>query len=262
MPPAKRGRDADAAAPDETEQKLQRTVSAVDDAVAEFVCPISQSLPVDPVMAEDDKVYERASIEEWLARDKKSPMTGLPMGNKLRPATQVKNMIRKMVESGTIVGEKADAWKEKLAEEEEVADMRRWAENGEGSAMYTLGIWYEYGKKGLAQDDAKAFEWYTKSHEAGNASGTSQLGQCYLEEGWGVERSVPTAFMYLTIGAMNGSKRACSELGETHADGLHGARKNIKLAREWYSKVATAPLDDLADNYIEKAAAWVREHPA
>ena len=50
MPPAKRGR-----AEAETAEELRRTKSKVDEAIAEFVCPICQSLPVDPVMAEDGK---------------------------------------------------------------------------------------------------------------------------------------------------------------------------------------------------------------
>eukprot|EP00900_Chrysochromulina_parva_P010919 jgi/Chrpa1/19829/Chrysochromulina_OHIO_Genome00018334-RA len=52
MPP-KRGREA-AEAEDETAQ-LRRHKSATEEAFAELVCPITFSLPVDPVMAEDGK---------------------------------------------------------------------------------------------------------------------------------------------------------------------------------------------------------------
>ena len=169
MPP-KRGRAA-AEAEDETVQ-LRRHKSAVNEAFAELVCPITFSLPVDPVTAEDGKVYERSAIEEWLKQQRKSPVTNLAMGTKLLPALQVKNMIRTMVTSGALTGDKVDAWKLKLEEEEVVAEMLRWAEAGVGAAMFSLGVWYEYGEKGLAKDKAKAFEWYKKSHEAGNASGT------------------------------------------------------------------------------------------
>ena len=34
--------------------------------------------------------------------------------------------------------------------------------------------------KSLAQDHAKAFEWYEKSHEAGHTTGTCCLAMCYL----------------------------------------------------------------------------------
>ena len=60
MPP-KRGRRATA---DETAQEFRRHKSATEEAFAELVCPITFSLPVDPVIAEDGKVYERSAIEE------------------------------------------------------------------------------------------------------------------------------------------------------------------------------------------------------
>ena len=169
MPP-KRGRAA-AGAEDETVQ-LRRHKSAFEEAFAELVCPITFSLPVDPVTAEDGNVYERSAIEKWLKKQLKSPVTNLEMGTRLLPALRVKNMIRMMVASGALTGDKVDAWKLKLEEEEVVAEMLRWAEAGVGAAMFSLGVWYEYGEKGLAKDKAKAFEWYKKSHEAGNASGT------------------------------------------------------------------------------------------
>ncbi|KOO32544.1 wd sam and u-box domain-containing protein 1 [Chrysochromulina tobinii] len=174
MPP-KRGR---AAAEDETSQELRRTKSAVNEAMNEFLCPITWSLPVDPVMAEDGKVYERSAIEEWLKQQQKSPVTNLAMGTKLLPALQVKNMIRAMVTSGALTGDKVDAWKLKLEEEEEVAEMLRKAEAGDGAAMYDLGVLYVLGEKGLAKDEVKAFEWYKKSHEAGFARNIKRREYC------------------------------------------------------------------------------------
>ena len=35
----------------------------------EFVCPITQELPIKPVTAEDGKIYEEAAIREWFARN-------------------------------------------------------------------------------------------------------------------------------------------------------------------------------------------------
>ena len=112
MPP-KRGR----AAADETAQEFRRHKSATEEAFAELVCPITFSLPVDPVTAEDGNVYERSAIEEWLKQQHKSPVTNLAMGTRLLPALQVKNMIRTMVASGALTGDKVDAWKLKLEEE-------------------------------------------------------------------------------------------------------------------------------------------------
>ena len=46
----------------------------------EYLCPITQELPIDPVMAEDGRIYERLAIMEWLGRNRQSPITREPMG--------------------------------------------------------------------------------------------------------------------------------------------------------------------------------------
>ena len=258
MPP-KRGREA-AEAEDETVQ-LRRHKSATEAAFAELVCPITFSLPVDPVTAEDGNVYERSAIEEWLKQQHKSPVTNLEMGTRLLPALRVKNMIRAMVTSGTLTGDKVDAWKLKLKEEEEVAETRRKAEAGDGVAMYDLGLWYENGEKGLAKDLAKAFELYKKSHEAGDASGTGGLGGCYLV-GDGVPRCPVRGATLLSQAAERGSKSACCVLGRVYADGICGFPKDETMARRYYSMVASAAIEDCNDAAKEKAATWLRAHQA
>ena len=255
----KRGRAA-AEAEDETAQ-LRRHKSAFEEAMNEFLCPITFSLPVDPVIAEDGKVYERSAIEEWLKQQHKSPVTNLAMGTRLLPALQVKNMIRTMVTSGALTGDKVDAWKLKLEEEEEVAETLRKAEAGDGAVMHQLGVWCEYGEMGLAKDLAKAFEWYKKSHEAGDASGTGGLGGCYLV-GDGVPRCPVRGATLLSQAAERGSKSACCVLGRVYADGICGFPKDETMARRYYSMVASASIVDLIGNANEKAATWLREHPA
>jgi len=50
-----------------------------------LVCPLTNSLPAHPVLAEDGKVYERSAIEEWLEGQHTSPFTKAKMGTKLVP---------------------------------------------------------------------------------------------------------------------------------------------------------------------------------
>ena len=256
MPP-KRGR----AAADETAQEFRRHKSATEEAFAELVCPITFSLPVDPVTAEDGNVYERSAIEEWLKQQRKSPVTNLKMGKRLQPALRVKNMIRMMVTSGALMGDKVDASKLKLKEAEEVAEMLREAEAGDGRAMYDLGVSYEYGEMGLVKDLAKAFEWYKKSHEAGDASGTCCLGRCYLV-GDGVPKCPMRGAMLIGDAAGRGSKYACYALGRAYAEGIWGFPKDETMARRYYSMVASAAIDDCTAAATEKAATWLRAHPA
>ncbi|PNH07323.1 E3 ubiquitin-protein ligase [Tetrabaena socialis] len=52
-----------------------------------FLCPITQDVMTDPVIATDGYTYERAAIVDWLARKATSPLTNqrLPAGNALIP---------------------------------------------------------------------------------------------------------------------------------------------------------------------------------
>ena len=226
-----------------------------------LLCPITFSLPVDPVIAEDGKVYDRSAIEEWLKQQRKSPVTNLEMGTKLLPALQVTDMIRTMVSKGTLMGGKVDAWRQRMKEKEEVEEMLRLAEAGNGGAMCNLGVWYMHGDKGLAEDEAKAFEWFKKSHEAGYAGGTGSLGVFYLY-GAGMPKCPVRGATLLSDAAGRGSKCACSNLGLAYAEGHHGFPKDETMARRYFSMVASASIDDCADAGVEEAATWLRAHPA
>ena len=65
--PSKRFCSAAGDAHQETEQS-KRFRSAIDRTADEFLCPITQDLPMDPVTAEDGSVYERSAITQWLAK--------------------------------------------------------------------------------------------------------------------------------------------------------------------------------------------------
>ena len=85
MPPRKRAATAATA----TKEEHKRFRSAIDEMAEELVCPITQELPVDPVTAEDGRVYERSAIEAHIrgrsAEALKSPITNEPMGPRLLP---------------------------------------------------------------------------------------------------------------------------------------------------------------------------------
>ena len=147
------------AASEETQAETQackRYRQAIDEVAEEYVCPITAELPIDPVTAEDGRCYERCAIEEWFARlpqaRVKSPLTNELMGKRLLPAVQVRNSLKRLVESGAISGSKADAWKKAMAEEVEVAAIRVKAEGGDAVAMSELGYSYRDGTHGLKKD--------------------------------------------------------------------------------------------------------------
>ena len=244
------------------QEELKKTRSAVDEVANEFLCPITQSLPLDPVLAKDGRVYERSAIAEWLKTHQRSPLTNEAMGTELVPAVQVKNMIRGMIKSGALTGEKTDEWRKKLKDEEEGEATRRKAEAGDGTAMHNLAVWYHGGHLGLDQDAAKAFEWSKKSHDTGHAGGTRMLGYCYLF-GDGVEKHVAFGIQLVTSAAEGGSAAACCNLGFWFAAGRFVLPKNLDEARRWYSKVPGCDLKDVpSPEARDWAATWLREHPA
>ena len=144
----------------------------------EYKCPITQELPVDPVMAEDGRVYERSAITDWLRTKKKSPHTNESMGSKLIPAMQVKNLISSMVRSGAISGDKAGAWTKKLEGEKEVEEMRQKAEAGDAEAMMSLADWYQDGTNGLQKNLSERYKWAKRAADLDHAEGISDVGWC------------------------------------------------------------------------------------
>ena len=57
-------------------------------------CPITKSRFLDPVIAEDGHTYERQAIEQWLQREKSSPITREAMSiDRLRPNYIIKQLL-------------------------------------------------------------------------------------------------------------------------------------------------------------------------
>ena len=171
---------------DEAELKRIKT-NTLDSMVDELLCPITQQLPVDPVMAEDGRVYDRKAIQEWIDKTKKlekartstsvlwqrtsneekvfvarSPSTNEKMGLKLTEAVQVRNAIEHLVKSGTVEDEKAEAVKKRLATEKA-------ANEGDVNAIWEMGD--ELYNKAVDMDedcdreDAPHNQWFRRGAE-------------------------------------------------------------------------------------------------
>ena len=260
MPPKRAAKDALA----ETEAVSKRYRQAIEDVADEYVCPITAELPIDPVTAEDGRCYERWAIEEWFLKQPqpqvKSPVTNELMGKRLFPAVQVRNSLKRLVESGAISGSKADAWKKAMAEEAAGAALRVRAEGGDASAMCVLGRSYRDGKRGLKKDMTQAFPWFKRAADLKNVGGLVDCGVAYLN-GWGVERSNIRGAIMLTAAAGKGSEHACGILGYANAEGRFGLDKDPQEATRWYREMQQCDLRNSSEAYREKAAAWLRDHP-
>ena len=260
MPPKRAAEETQA----ETQAVTKRYRQAIDDVAEEYVCPITAELPIDPVTAEDGRFYERHAIEEWFSRQPeaqvKSPVTNEPMGKRLLPAVQVRNSLKRLVESGAISGSKADAWKKAMAEEAEVAALRAKAEGGDASAMSELGCSYYRGKGGLKKDAAQAFTWCKRAADLKDAGGLANCGTLYLR-GLGVERNPIRGFIMLGAAAALGSEFACALLASANEKGRHGLDKNPQEATRWYREMQECDRRCSSEGLRERAAAWLRDHP-
>ena len=70
--------------------------------LASVTCPISHSLVVQPVVAEDGQVYERERIETWLQKKETSPFTRKPMGTQLVDSVASRSIVSSAIENGLV----------------------------------------------------------------------------------------------------------------------------------------------------------------
>jgi TPR repeat protein len=209
------------------------------DIADDLVCAITQELPVDPVIAEDGRIYERAAISQWIHRQGarvRSPMTNEAMGPQLHPAIQVRNTIEKLIQSGVICADMVARFTERLKEAEEVKAMLTRAEGGDDTAMLHLAIWYQYGHMGLPQQSSDCFRWFQRAAKAGNPRGIACAGECYIS-GEGVPQQEAYGLHLMTMAAERGSEAGAFCLGLWYVEGLHGLPVNAEQSKYWLSKI-------------------------
>lgn len=235
----------------------KRLKKEVDESVGEFLCPITHSLPVDPVTAEDGHIYERKAIEDWLSKGRRtSPITNEAMGVRLTTAVQARNMIERMVRSGAVTGEKAEPWKKHI---KDIEDEKFWltqAENGSGDAMGSLALLYFQGSDSIKKDIPKALHWATKGANMDHAVSMNQMAKILLSKG----ESHETESMYwLSRAAENGVEHACYRLGFYFQKGKHGLPQNTQQAIKWYSRMRTCRNKTVTAGSRNAAADFVRQ---
>ncbi len=78
--------------------------------LASVTCPISLSLVVQPVVAEDGQVYERERIKMWLQEKETSPFTRNPMGTQLVDSVASRSIVASAIENGLVDANAAASW--------------------------------------------------------------------------------------------------------------------------------------------------------
>ena len=233
----------------ELENENKRRKTAMDAIVKEYSCPLCLELPVEPVTAEDGRVYNRAEITKHIENAKngddddedddddeyknlRSPITNEKIGPKLVPAVQVQNMIRALVESGTVDDASIDQWKL-------VDETRSKAMNGDAIAMFNLSDWYCDGSNGLIEDLEMSYSWAKKAADHGDDDAKALVG-FMLYKGYGVKRDPTEAALILGMEAAMGSPYAALNLARMYHevdDDVGCFAKDNGKARYWLNKV-------------------------
>jgi hypothetical protein len=248
-----------------TAEEAKRYRKAIDEMAEEFLCPITQELPVDPDTAEDGRVYERSAIEAWLHRpgQVKSPVTNVPMGRNLLPAVQVRNTIKNMLQTGAISGSKAEAWNKRIKEEAELVEWRRKAGEGHAISMRLLGFAYSDWTHGLEKDAAQAFSWFKRAADLDDPIALAVVGRAYCDGiERGVERDVARGLLYLGQAVGEGNEWACYYLGFLYETGPNGLKQDDAEASKWYSKMASRSIRNCREAARKDAQEHLAAHPA
>ena len=236
------------------QREAKRMKTAMHSIVDEYLCPITQELPLDPVLAEDGRIYERWAIMEWLGKQQRSPSTGMAMGTMLVGSPQVRNTLETLVKSGTINGDKATAWKKKLKDDTKVKELRAKAEHDEAGAMYELGRAHSNGFFSLPEDEAKGRAWYERGAVLHDVKCMAKYGD-YLMKGLGGEPIPTLGAVYTTRAAEGGSNLAAFQLGRAFEKGKYGLPRDTAHAKYWLGKVVdgSCPVKHLSNECVESA---------
>ena len=250
----KRLREADQKVQMAGQREAKRMKTVMHSIVDEYLCPITQELPIDPVMAEDGKIYERWAIAKWLLEHQRSPSTGLAMGAMLVGSSQVRNTLEHLVKSGAIKGDKATAWKKKLKDEKTVKELRAKAEQHDAGAIRELAIAYSFGKFSLPKDDVQARAWYGRGAALHHVKCMAFYGE-WLTKGIGGEPIPMLGIVYTTRAAEGGSNLSASQLGRALLKGKHGLPKDPAHAKYWLGKVVDGSCQEkhLKDDMVKTA---------
>ena len=119
--------------------------------------------------------------------------------------------------------------------EEQVKYLRPWVKKKKAWAQRVMGGMYERGL-GVKQSYEMAKRLYGLAAQQGDGNAMFNLGIMY-ETGQGVEQSYERAFEYYEQAAHLGDVQAQYNSGNMYYNG-QGVEKDIAQAREWWSKAA------------------------
>jgi hypothetical protein len=199
--------------------------SSVETTITELCCSITKALPVDPVAAEDGRVYEREAIERWMQEKPTSPVTSEPMGATLRPAAQVRSTVRAVAQWA---GDRGKKVVEQMRHEEEFRAQKQLAVGDDRDAMLTVALAYADGR-GVATNKESAYRWALRAAEHGSVKAL------YLMPVISGHNSQSKAIVALDWqeAALRGDARACVNVAGVY---VGQPDDGDERAKRWYQK--------------------------
>mgnify|MGYP001347670484 CR=1 FL=1 len=222
--------------------ELEKDMTSSHNALADmFLCPITKELPVDPVLAADGKIYERAKIEEWLAKHDTSPATGEKMKDTVLTAASsvVTGTIDFLLKCNAVDEQKKKTLKTKLVNEQKLKELKSKAEAGDYDAMCDLGFAYRDGQFGLAKDKKEEENWFRRSAQGRNRRGMSVYGGLLVDKG-NRKGDLILGMHYLTRTATE-CRYSAYRIGCAYHEATLGLPKDLHQARYYLSMVGGCP---------------------
>ena len=142
----------------------------IDNMIKEFQCPITHDFMVDPVRAEDDHIYERKSIQQWIdirPVNLTSPMTNELMGSLLVPVSNVRREIISFVNSGFLDKETRMCFNRRQL----YVIAEKISSEGNSRAMIILGMRADYDGH-----TTRSYHWFKHSAKLNNVDGMYMAG--------------------------------------------------------------------------------------
>lgn len=181
-----------------------------------FVCPITQMVYVDPVMADDQQTYERDAIEQHIKTCQTngtpitSPLTRKTTGTKLMQNRAVKTGIETLVDQNVFSPESAAEWR-KSCEQKRLIQK---ALDGDVESMIALGMHKFQGTDGFLKDQEGGLKLLEKAHDkgSGDAVAAYKLGWRLAQDG--EKQCMHHAFHFFGVSACGGCDAACFHLAE------------------------------------------------
>ena len=122
-----------------------------------------------------------------------------------------------------------------LAEDQDIEDIRKAAEEGNPEAQVELGAKHYLGM-GAPQDYREALKWYLLAAEQGNAQAQFAVGRAYAQ-GEGTRQNYYLAAYWYRKAAEQGYVNGQVALADKYERGL-GVAQDMKQAAHWYREAA------------------------